>query len=92
MKRDFEELDDIQQKIQTIPDELPILPVRDAVRPGEHQPLVVGLHLPEHRAAAEHERRHPQPDEPPHQKPDRGWPPALYLSGHLRSSIASARP
>src|SRR5438046_4044073 len=31
MKRDFEELDDIQQKIQTIPDELPILPVRDAV-------------------------------------------------------------
>src|SRR6267142_2238058 len=31
MKRDFEELDDIQQKIQTIPEELPILPVRDAV-------------------------------------------------------------
>src|SRR5438445_13625384 len=31
MKRDFEELDDIQQKSQTIPEELPILPVRDAV-------------------------------------------------------------
>ena len=31
MKREFEDIDDIQQRIQTIPDELPILPVRDAV-------------------------------------------------------------
>jgi len=43
MKRDFEELDDIQQKIQTIPDELPILPVRDAVIfPNAVIPLTVG--------------------------------------------------
>src|SRR6266404_5364384 len=43
MKRDFEELDDIQQKIQTIPEELPILPVRDAVIfPTAVIPLTVG--------------------------------------------------
>src|ERR1700756_1525624 len=43
MKRDFEELDDIQQKIQTIPEELPILPVRDAVIfPHAVIPLTVG--------------------------------------------------
>src|SRR5437763_5366787 len=43
MKRDLEELDDIQQKIQTIPEELPILPVRDAVIfPNAVIPLTVG--------------------------------------------------
>ena len=43
MKRDFEELEDIQQKIQTIPEELPILPVRDAVIfPNAVIPLTVG--------------------------------------------------
>src|SRR4026209_425769 len=43
MKRDFEEIDDIQQKIQTIPEELPILPVRDAVIfPHAVIPLTVG--------------------------------------------------
>src|SRR5215510_14556211 len=43
MKRDFEELDDIQQKIQTVPEELPILPVRDAVIfPHAVTPLTVG--------------------------------------------------
>src|SRR5262244_4433026 len=43
MKRDFEELDDIQQKIQTIPEQLPILPVRDAVIfPNAVTPLTVG--------------------------------------------------
>src|ERR1051326_3426325 len=43
MKRDFEELDDIQQKIQTIPEELPVLPVRDAVIfPNAVIPLTVG--------------------------------------------------
>jgi ATP-dependent Lon protease len=43
MKRDFEELDDIQQKVQTIPSELPILPVRDAVIfPNAVIPLTVG--------------------------------------------------
>src|SRR3989441_11570003 len=43
MKRDFEELDDIQQKIQAIPEELPILPVRDAVIfPNAVIPLTVG--------------------------------------------------
>src|SRR5499426_375231 len=42
MKRDFED-EDIQQKIQTIPDELPILPVRDAVIfPNAVIPLTVG--------------------------------------------------
>src|SRR5215468_5908469 len=43
MKRDFEEIDDIQQKIHTIPEELPILPVRDAVIfPHAVTPLTVG--------------------------------------------------
>src|ERR1041384_6598052 len=43
MKREFEELDDIQQKMQTIPEELPILPVRDAVIfPNAVIPLTVG--------------------------------------------------
>src|SRR5438105_8274902 len=43
MKRDFEELEDIQQKVQTIPSELPILPVRDAVIfPHAVIPLTVG--------------------------------------------------
>src|SRR5678815_3808268 len=43
MKRDFEELEDIQQKVQTIPAELPILPVRDAVIfPNAVIPLNVG--------------------------------------------------
>src|ERR671936_138734 len=43
MKREFEQLDDIQQKIQTIPDQLPILPVRDAVIfPHAVIPLTVG--------------------------------------------------
>src|SRR5437667_4529061 len=42
MKRDFED-EDIQQKVQTIPDELPILPVRDAVIfPNAVIPLTVG--------------------------------------------------
>src|SRR5262252_4191236 len=42
MKRDFEE-EEIQQKIQTIPEELPILPVRDAVIfPNAVIPLTVG--------------------------------------------------
>src|SRR5436309_5949897 len=43
MKRDLEQLDDIQQKIQTIPPQLPILPVRDAVIvPTAVIPLPVG--------------------------------------------------
>src|SRR5215813_13650193 len=43
MKRDFEQLDDIQQKIHTIPEQLPILPVRDAVIfPNAIIPLTVG--------------------------------------------------
>ena len=43
MKREFEDIDDIQQRIQTIPDELPILPVRDAVIfPNAVIPLTVG--------------------------------------------------
>ncbi len=43
MKRDFEEIDDIQQKVHTIPEELPILPVRDAVIfPHAVIPLTVG--------------------------------------------------
>src|SRR5213596_3670048 len=43
MKRDFEELDDIQQKIQTIPEELPILPVHDdVILPNAVIPLPVG--------------------------------------------------
>jgi len=43
MKRDFEDIDDIHQRIHTIPDELPILPVRDAVIfPHAVIPLTVG--------------------------------------------------
>ena len=43
MKREFDDIDEIQQKIQTIPDELPILPVRDAVIfPNAVIPLTVG--------------------------------------------------
>src|SRR6266567_6193422 len=43
MKREFEDIEDIQQKIQTIPDELPILPVCDAVIfPHAVIPLTVG--------------------------------------------------
>src|SRR5881409_1860986 len=43
MKRDLEQLHDIQQKIQTIPAQLPILPVRDAVIfPNAVIPLTVG--------------------------------------------------
>src|SRR6185436_6629055 len=43
MKRDFEEIESIQQKIQTIPQELPVLPVRDAVIfPNAVIPLTVG--------------------------------------------------
>ena len=43
MKRDFEDIEDIGQRIQTIPDELPILPVRDAVIfPNAVIPLNVG--------------------------------------------------
>src|SRR6478672_236453 len=43
MKRDFEEIDDIHQRIHTIPEELPILPVRDAVIfPHAVTPLTVG--------------------------------------------------
>src|SRR5262245_36413914 len=43
MKREFEEIDDIQQKVHTIPEELPILPVRDAVMlPHAVIPLPVG--------------------------------------------------
>ncbi len=43
MKREFDEPNDIQQKIQTIPDQLPILPVRDAVIfPNAVTPLTVG--------------------------------------------------
>src|SRR5262247_2128391 len=42
MKRDFEE-EEIQQKIQTIPEQLPVLPVRDAVIfPNAVIPLNVG--------------------------------------------------
>src|SRR6266566_9926577 len=43
MKREFEDIDDIHQRIHTIPDELPILPVRDAVIfPHAVIPLTVG--------------------------------------------------
>jgi ATP-dependent Lon protease len=43
MKREFEDIDDIQQRIQTIPSELPVLPVRDAVIfPHAVIPLTVG--------------------------------------------------
>src|SRR5580765_3259292 len=43
MKRDFDDIEDIQQRIQTIPSELPALPVRDAVIfPHAVIPLTVG--------------------------------------------------
>src|SRR5216110_1883817 len=43
MKKEFEEIEDIQKKIQTIPSELPVLPVRDAVIfPHAVIPLTVG--------------------------------------------------
>jgi len=43
MKREFEDIDDIHQRIHTIPEELPILPVRDAVIfPNAVIPLTVG--------------------------------------------------
>src|SRR4026207_2077458 len=43
MKRNFEDIEDISQRIHTIPDELPILPVRDAVIfPNAVIPLNVG--------------------------------------------------
>src|SRR5215471_6551373 len=43
MKRDFEQFDNIQQKVHTIPEQLPILPVRDAVIfPNAVIPLTVG--------------------------------------------------
>ena len=43
MKRDFEDTEDIHQRIQTIPEELPIPPVRDAVIfPNAVNPLTVG--------------------------------------------------
>ncbi len=43
MKREFDEIEDIQQRIQTIPSELPVLPVRDAVIfPHAVIPLTVG--------------------------------------------------
>jgi ATP-dependent Lon protease len=43
MKRDFEDIGDVQQRIQTIPGELPVLPVRDAVIfPHAVIPLTVG--------------------------------------------------
>src|SRR5438105_4013313 len=43
MKREFEDMEGVQQKIQTIPSELPVLPVRDAVIfPHAVIPLTVG--------------------------------------------------
>src|SRR5882672_8409262 len=43
MKRGFEDAEEFNQRIQTIPDELPILPVRDAVIfPNAVIPLTVG--------------------------------------------------
>src|SRR4029077_11202056 len=43
MKREFEEIEDIQKKIRPIPSELPVLPVRDAVIfPHAVIPLTVG--------------------------------------------------
>jgi ATP-dependent Lon protease len=43
MKRNFEDIEDISQRIQTIPDQLPVLPVRDAVIfPNAVIPLNVG--------------------------------------------------
>jgi ATP-dependent Lon protease len=46
MKPDFQD-EEIQQKVHTIPEELPILPVRDAVIfPNAVIPLTVGVRLP----------------------------------------------
>src|SRR4051812_13681784 len=43
MKREFDDIEEIQQRIQTIPSELPVLPVRDAVIfPHAVIPLTVG--------------------------------------------------
>src|SRR5678815_4861615 len=43
MKRGFEDIEGVNQRIQTIPDDLPILPVRDAVIfPNAVVPLTVG--------------------------------------------------
>jgi len=43
MKRNFEDIEEISQRIHTIPDELPVLPVRDAVIfPNAVIPLNVG--------------------------------------------------
>jgi ATP-dependent Lon protease len=43
MKRNFEDIEDISQRIHTIPEELPVLPVRDAVIfPNAVIPLNVG--------------------------------------------------
>src|SRR5437868_1063934 len=43
MKREFDDIEDIQKRIQTIPSELPVLPVRDAVIfPHAVIPLTVG--------------------------------------------------
>src|SRR6185369_1452934 len=43
MKRGFDDVEEFNQRIQTIPDELPILPVRDAVIfPNAVIPLTVG--------------------------------------------------
>ena len=43
MKRNFEDIEDISQRIPTIPEELPVLPVRDAVIfPNAVIPLNVG--------------------------------------------------
>src|SRR6476660_2964724 len=43
MKRNFEDIEDISQRIHTIPEQLPVLPVRDAVIfPNAVIPLNVG--------------------------------------------------
>src|SRR6478672_579987 len=43
MKRNFEDIEDISQRIHTIPEQLPVLPVRDAVIfPNAVIPLDVG--------------------------------------------------
>src|SRR6478736_3444723 len=43
MKRDLQDLGDVEQRIHTIPDELPVLPVRDTVVfPNAVIPLTVG--------------------------------------------------
>ena len=43
MKREFEDIEEVQRRVHTIPDELPILPVRDTVVfPHAVIPLTVG--------------------------------------------------